>query len=64
MPARNVIKAISRKIKRSELYYLLICNLPVWNASHRGTGSDVLGVVIVIVLLVELLRLMRYLLTS
>ena len=64
MPVRKDIKMIFRKMRRSGLYYLMIWDLPVRNASHRETGSDVMGVVIVLGLLVELVVCMRYLLTN
>lgn len=64
MLVRNVIKTIFRKARRSSFYYLMIWNLPVRRASDAQTGSDALGMVMVIVLLAGMVGLMRYLLTS
>jgi len=64
MPVRNVIKTIFRKARRSGLFYLMICKLPVRRASEAQTGSDALGMVMVILLLAGMVGLMRYLLTS
>jgi len=64
MLVRKVIKATFRKVKRSGLYYLMICNLPVRRASETETGWDALGAVMVIGLLAGMVILMRIYLTG
>ena len=64
MLVHNVIKAVFRKVRRSDLYYLMIWNLRVRKASHRETGLDALGALMVIGLLAGLVVLMRHLLTG
>jgi hypothetical protein len=64
MLVRKVIKAVFRKVRRSGLYHLMICNLRVQNASHRETGWDALGALVVITLLAGLVYFMRHLLTN
>lgn len=61
---RKPTKTAFGKANRSDFYYFLISNLPIRCGSHKETGFDFLGAIIVISISAALVVLMRLLLAN